>query len=177
MITEDNKLNPYPIYSKRYAIKDIQLEFEHRVTAQCRIGCARYRRKATCPPNVPSFEIYQQILRAYDEIVIIARRYPFADGYFAEYWREHSTNEIHKLLLSQEMELFKSGNIYAKAFIGGSCKLCSTDCNPVRCNQPGRGRAPLEATGMNVFSLMNQLGLLYENPPIHFFWRLGVVFY
>lgn len=168
--------NKFPIYQRDFKVEEVSLVFDYRVTAQCRIGCTRYNNKPTCPPKIPGMEFYQKALLEYKHLSVIARQYPYADGNFSKHWRNHSTNEIHKLTLKREIMLFQQGFSYAKAFIGGCCKLCLT-CNPQRCNIPSRGRTPLEATGLNVFLLMNSIGLTYQEPPQDFFWRLGVVFY
>jgi predicted metal-binding protein len=170
--------NPYDIYQKQFLIEDISLNFEYQVSAMCRFGCGKFNKKATCPPNIPGIEFFQRVLSEYHHVHILGRRYPYNDGHFSSHWRTYSTNEVHNLLLKKEKYLFGEGWAYAKAFIGGSCKVCSSDnCDPERCRVPSKGRIPLEATGVNIFSLMTSLGLEYEEPPIHYFWRLGAVFF
>ena len=169
--------NPFEIYSNQFKVSELNLSFDYRVAAQCKVGCTRYKNKPTCPPYIPDIKFYNRVLKEYENIVVIARKYPYSDGNFQSYWRNHSTNEIHNMLLIKERELFKAGYIYAKAFIGGSCKACLSGCNPQRCNMPSRGRVPIEATGLNVYLLMNKLSLDYDEPPKNYFWRLGVIFF
>lgn len=170
--------NPYPVYHKTFLIDELHLVFDYRVAAMCKYGCKKYRKKPTCPPNIPDIEYFKKALNEYENILILGRRYPYSDGYFSTHWRTYSTNEIHHMLLEKESELREKGFLYAKAFIGGSCKLCPDDmCVGAICKLPSKGRIPLEATGINVFKLMSELGLLFEEPPINFFWRLGAVFY
>lgn len=169
--------NHFQIYSEQFKTRDIKLSFDYRAAAQCRLGCTRYKNKPTCPPNIPDIKFYSRVLREYENLAIVARKYPYSDSNFHNYWRNYSTNEIHSIVLQKESELFKSGHMYAKAFIGGSCKMCASGCNPLRCNMPNRGRTPIEATGLNVFLLMNTLGLDFEEPPKNYFWRLGVIFF
>lgn len=170
--------NPYPVFEHNVLVMDLKLEFDKRVSALCQFDCKRYNKKPTCPPNVPEPEYYKRALEGYTHACLIGRRYPYSDGLFQLHWRNYSTNEIHALVLTKEYELFKDGNAYAKAFIGGSCKHCPSDiCNPKRCNVPARGRVPLEGTGINVFLLMKSVGIEYQEPPVDFFWRFGCVFY
>ena len=170
--------NPYAIFQGDFPVKELHLDFDLRVSALCRSDCKRYNRKPTCPPQVPELEYYREAIREYAGVCLIGRRYPYSDGLFQIHWRNYSTNEIHDLLLAKELGLFKAGHAYAKAFIGGSCKYCPPDsCNAKRCNVPGKGRVPLEATGINVYSLMTSCGLEFQEPPIEFFWRIGAVFY
>ena len=171
-------VNPYDVYQRSFSLKDIHLDFDYRTTAMCRIGCNKYGNKPTCPPNIPGMEYYIDALNEYENVFIIGRKYPYSDGFFSSHWRNYSTNEVHSMLLKKEIELFKEGYIYAKAFIGGSCKICSTDvCGSNICIKPNKGRVPIEATGINVFSLMNEIGLEYQEPPVDYFWRIGLVFY
>ena len=170
--------NPYSIFESEFLLKEIHLDFDYRTEALCKYGCARYGSKPTCPPNIPSMEYYIKALHEYERIFVLGRRYPYSDGFFSQHWRNYSTNEIHNLVLKKEVELFKKGHIYAKAFIGGSCKLCHADrCNPRRCNNPSKGRVPIEATGLNVLALMREIGLEYQEPPVSYFWRIGMVFF
>jgi predicted metal-binding protein len=171
-------VNRYDIYQKQFSIKEIDFSFDYRATAMCRFGCEKFKKKATCPPNIPEIEFFRRVLNEYRYVYIIGRQYPYNDGLFLTHWRAYSTNEVHDLLLNKEKGLFKEGAVYAKAFIGGSCKVCSSNnCGSVRCRVPGKGRIPLEATGVNIFALITSLGLEYEEPPVSFFWRIGGVFF
>ena len=171
-------INPYAIYQESFSLKDIRPDFDYRVTALCKFGCGKFNKKPTCPPNIPEMDFFKNALNEYNHIYILGRKYPYSDGLFSNHWRTYSTNEVHDLLLKKELELFNDGHLYAKAFIGGSCKTCSPDiCNPARCVVPRKGRIPLEATGIQVFSLMRSLGLEYEEPPVNYFWRIGMVFF
>ena len=175
---KESIINPYAIYQKEFSLTELQLSFDYRVTALCKYGCKRFRNKPTCPPNIPDMEYYVRALNECENIYIIGRKYPYCDGLFSIHWRTYSTNEVHHLLLKKEVELFKKGYVYAKAFIGGSCKVCSPNvCNPKRCNRPHKGRAPIEGIGLSVFSLMTAIGLEYQEPPEDFFWRTGVVLF
>lgn len=170
--------NPYPLYENQVSLSEVTLEFDYRTTALCRYDCNKFGKKPTCPPNIPQMEYYRRIFSECSTIAVIGRKYPYSDGNFQNHWRSYSTNEIHDLLLNKEKALFKEGRIYAKAFIGGSCKACPTDsCNSHRCSVPGKGRVPLEATGLNVYVLMKSFGLEYQEPPVDYFWRLGVVLF
>jgi predicted metal-binding protein len=170
--------NPYEIYQRVFSLKELTLDFDYRVAAMCQFGCKWFGKKATCPPNVYDFRRYKDIFDEYTSVNIIGRKYPYSDGLFLKHWRGYSTNEIHSLLLKKEAELFRKGNVYAKAFIGGSCKLCPPGfCSSGKCRMPQKGRAPVEATGLSVFSLMEEIKLEYQEPPVDYFWRMGLVFY
>lgn len=170
--------NPYDFYQGDFKLDDVKLIFDYRTSALCMFGCKRYGQKATCPPNIPGIDYYSSILKSYERCSIIGKRYPYSDGYFSSHWRNYSTNELHNVLLEREAELFNEGHAYAKAFIGGSCKLCPDErCDPKKCRIPSRSRSPIESTGVNVFRLMNTIGLEYQEPPKEYVWRIGIVFY
>lgn len=174
----DKIVNPYAPFEGDFSLNELKLEFDPRVHMFCRFGCGKFNSKPHCPPSIPHSSYYREALKEYHRAHVYARRYPYADGLFSEHWRGYSTNEIHHALLEHEMALFVKGHIYAKAFIGGSCKICMADaCNANRCNIPHRGRAALEATGLNVLSLLKNIGQEYQDPPIDYFWRIGAVFY
>ncbi len=171
-------INQYDIYKKAFSLKDLRIDFDHRVVALCKFGCKKFNRKPTCPPIIPEIDFFKDALNGYSNCYVIGRKYPYSDGLFSDHWRGYSTNEIHDLLLRKEMELFNEGYLYAKAFIGGSCKVCPSDsCNPARCAVPSKGRISLEGAGIQVFSIMKLLELEYEEPPVNYFWRIGMVFF
>lgn len=177
-VREERIENPYGLYVGNFKVSDLYLNFDCRTEMFCRIGCSKYLKKPTCPPNIPNRKYYKEVLNKYQMACVIGKKYPFSDDYFISHWRSYSTNEIHDLLLKKEMELFREGYVYAKAFIGGSCKICSEEaCNPNKCRIPHKGRVPLEATGLDVLSILNNLDELYQEPPVDFFWRIGMVFY
>ncbi len=171
-------VNPYGIYHNKLFLSGVSLEFDYRTTALCRYGCEKFRKKPTCPPNIPGIEYYSNVLNEYEGVFVLGRKYPYSDGLFSTHWRNYSTREIHELVLKKEIELFNNGFVYSKAFIGGSCKLCSPDvCKSHKCVRPHKGRVPIEATGINILSLMTAIGLEYQEPPVDYFWRLGLVFF
>jgi len=169
-------VNPHKPYEREVEMRDLRLVFDGRTSLLCRIGCGKYGKKPTCPPNIPTSDYYQRIFDDYSKIFVIGRKYPYSDGMFQSHWRTYSTNEVHDLLLQKERHLFEQGHMYAKAFIGGSCKICPNEsCSKHVCRIPHYGRVPLEATGINVYELFKSLGLSYQEPPIDYFWRVGIV--
>lgn len=170
--------NPYPLFEADRARSELVLVFDERVAAQCAYGCVWFGKKATCPSQTADSARLRLLLEEYERLYIIGRRYPFSDGLFGAHWRTYSTNEIHGLLLDKEEEFFSQGHWYAKSFIGGSCKICSSDiCTPKRCRMPSKGRPPLESVGLDVLALLRTMGLEYQQPPREYFWRIGAVFY
>lgn len=177
-LSGEEVVNPYNFYQVTLPLVDVHIDFDYRVAALCKFGCEKFGKKPTCPPNIPDLEFFKRALNEYSNIHIFGRKYPYSDGFFLDHWRIYSTNEIHDLLLKKEKDLFNKGYLYAKALIGGSCKICASDmCRSGSCLIPGKGRIPIEATGIQVFSLMRSLGLRYEEPPINYFWRIGIVFF
>ncbi|MDO8343832.1 MAG: DUF2284 domain-containing protein [Cellvibrio sp.] len=170
--------NPFEGFEKHQKVKDSRLFFDIRVRSMCTFACGKYGKNPCCPPNVPMMDEFRDVISAYENVSVIGQRYPYSDGLFASHWRTYSTNEIHHRLLEKELELFNAGHHYAKTFIGGSCKVCPPDlCLPEKCKVPPKGRMPLEATGIDVYGFMKSFGLEFQEPPIDYFWRLGVIFY
>ncbi|MBN2689836.1 MAG: DUF2284 domain-containing protein [Gammaproteobacteria bacterium] len=170
--------NKYPLYMQEHDLSSLPLSFDYRVNIMCQLGCSRYRKKPMCPPFIPDYKFYEKVFAEYSKILIVGRQYPYDDGFFDVHWRTYSTNEIHSLLLQVEIEKFQMGHVYAKAFIGGACKLCAANvCDGSKCLRPNKARASLEGTGLDVFSLMNYLDLRFQEPPKQYFWRIGAVIY
>jgi len=63
-----------------------------------------------------------------------------------------------------------------EAFIQGHCDFCARKC-PNRGNPPCKigGLASLEATGINVYSLLSQLKISYEYPVMSYLTQVTLM--
>lgn len=150
------------------------IKIEERVRLKC-FHCKNYKNKWTCPPKIPEID-YAKLFKEYENSAIVYCKMPYGSVEEFNIIRVESTNLLHRMLLQLEEILYKNNIPIALSFIGGSCKLCKDGCNKEKCRQPNLSRIPLEATGVNVISLVKDtLDMDIVFPPTNNLYRVGLL--
>lgn len=162
---------------------------ENRVALKCRSGCIGYGKKLTCPPHVPTPDEFRKILSEYryallikfispanaePDVICSIYRYwldPKAPADRKEkaeqFWKDHfnGTGSFAPMMLELERIAFNAGNVFALAFINGSCRLCET-CNVKGgiCVHPTQARIPEHAVGINMVKTAENAGMTIRFP-------------
>lgn len=135
------------------AIRYEDLVFEERVRLKC-FQCRNYRTKWTCPGRLPAFD-FPRLLGEYVHMAVIVAK---SDGVIEEQICE-AGNNLHRVMLYLEKELFNRNEPMVVSFIGGSCELCKDGCNKDACVHPEQARIPWDATGCNVTRSLANIGV------------------
>jgi len=153
--------------------KDIVVDIRARF--KCR-SCKRYGKKCTCPPNIPDVAFFKELFSSYHFGLIVCIKRKVKQKKWKEVGRE-SSMALHKILLKLEQHAFNRGCIFATSFIGGSCKLCSSETCSLPCKDSAQSRIPLEATGVNVVETCRRLNIDITFPVSlnKVFWRIGLL--
>lgn len=166
-----NEKSPY-IFAKR--VNPRNLIIEERVKVQC-FHCEKYNKKWTCPPKVDKFD-FKKMFEEYDNAMVVYCEIPFSGKEEYDKVRNSSTNLVHRVLLDLEKLLYCNNESLAVSFIGGSCKLCKTDCGEKACRFPHMARMPLEATGVNVIKFIKkELEMDIVFPLDKYMYRFGLI--
>jgi len=114
---------------------------------KCRFGCDSYGRSLMCPPNTPSPEETQNLLKEYK---------------YALFFR-FKPSTPKSLATEIERQIFLEGYPAALAFTAGSCRLCEK-CNVERgvCVKPYEARPSMESCGISVFETARNAGYKVE---------------
>jgi predicted metal-binding protein len=150
-----------------------QIVFEQRINLSC-YYCAKYGRNWRCPPHLPELD-FGTILSEYENLLIVCKRFVFKDAVSYKEVRRESSLVLHKLLLKSERWLWNRDVAVCASFIGGSCKLCKTGCDTLRCANPAEARIPLEAIGVNVIKTAKNVGIDVLFPPKGDIVRIGLL--
>lgn len=151
------------------------LYFDYKVIEMCK-SCKRYGKKATCPPYVTDINYYMNLLPAYQYGFLYYKKIDICDDGKTNLQRgKESSLLIHNTVLAQREELFKEGHVYIIGFGAGSCKLCETCQMP--CSQPEKSLIPLEATGLDLITVMERKRIHLKFPVKESFYRIGGIFY
>ena len=152
----------------------IDTGFKLRVREMCR-SCKRYGLKATCPPHVDSVAYWNKLLKDFNKVKIFYKKFYVNEASEGLPLGVESSLEIHKTILKARQQLFDEGIVFAVGFGAGSCKLCPECQFP--CNKPAESLTPLEATGMDIVTLMKEHDIEIKFPIVDHFYRVGALFH
>ena len=168
------------IYAK--VIPAEKVVVEERVRLKCMV-CPYYGKNLKCPPNTPSIQEFQKIVREYNSAMILKLKPPEIPKKITEYgqkkgdevrlWNQDLNNlspaiwsdisDIYRTMLTDLLELeraaFNKGCAFAMAFFGGRCLLCE-NCNLDKgCQNALMARFSAEAMGINVVKTTENAGI------------------
>jgi len=146
---------------------------DERVRLKCLVPrCLRAGETPNCPPNAPELELVRQALGRFSYAILfkcdVGPIEDYAPGHGGTKEEQRRTLLYHKkssdVVYALERQAYKDGYHLAVGFGGGSCKdyLClGMICQFLdsgRCRFPHRSRPAMEAMGMDVVAMINQVG-------------------
>jgi predicted metal-binding protein len=173
-----------------------EVKIDARVRLKCTVPrCLRAGETPNCPPYAPDLDLVRQALDQFNWAMLIKCNVEPIEAYLPGSGR---TNEEKRRTLSfhqqsgevvykLERQAYKDGYHLAMGFGGGSCKdyLCQgmicQFLDSGRCRFPHRARPAMEAVGIDVIALLDQVGwqaypLLDELSEIPCAITVGIVF-
>jgi predicted metal-binding protein len=134
---------------------------EHRIREFCHKNrCGNYGAHYMCPPHVGTVGELAQRIRRYSNAFLLqyAKSMDVVGDPLAV---TRSKVEFHQRILQLEEVLKKSRITELWCLIGGDCALCEPckAANAEPCQYPDRARTSLEAIGVDVMALLDELGL------------------
>ena len=151
---------------------------EERIRAYCEENkCGSYGRNYTCPPHAGTLDEMKDRLKQFRRGILLQY---YKDVDIKNNLKEalRSKNEFHAKVLNTEKFMNKQGITRTWGLIGGNCGICDTcrinDNKP--CRHPDKARMSLEAIGIDVVGLLDNLGLDSEFRGDRITWT-GCVLY
>lgn len=142
---------------------------DERVRLKCAVPrCHLYGESPNCPPYTPVPEEMRKVISKYRYAVVFAHAVsPLEDFVDDKQWHAgHARHQKKAGEVATQIEAlgFNDGYYLAAGFGAGGCK--TTLCNGLicqfldsgRCRFPLRSRPSMEATGIDVFRLVTQIG-------------------
>ncbi len=115
-----------------------------QVRYKCQYGCRYYLRNKMCPPHTPPIAEFREVVRRYDQALLLRA----------------APERLHGLILKLEREAFLLGHPLALGLIEGPCSLCEKCPGPnAPCLQPEKARPSMEAMGIDVFQTCANVGI------------------
>ncbi len=151
-------------------IKSNQVIIDERVLLKCMYPkCKWYGTNANCPPYAVDLSIMRKVIGKYDYAIFFIIRAPSKDfvGPDVVKYGKHVewTRKGYEITSKIESAAFYDGYHLALGFAGGPCKSvfcpdkeCSALKEGVGCRHYFRSRSPMEGVGMDVFSMVANMG-------------------
>ncbi|MFQ5613353.1 MAG: DUF2284 domain-containing protein [Anaerolineae bacterium] len=115
-----------------------------QVRYKCHYGCRYFQRNKMCPPNTPPVAEFRDVVRRYEQALLVRA----------------APDLLHPLILELEREAFLAGHTLALGLIEGPCALCEKCPGPnASCLQPEQARPSMEGMGIDVFRTCANLGI------------------
>jgi predicted metal-binding protein len=133
-------------------IRPNQVVVAEWVRLKCQYGCGGYGMCLTCPPHSPTPEVTRQVLRHYQQALLLR-----VEGKGLEE-EDRQRRRLQEVVAALERELFLAGYHRAWGMGAGPCVFCET-CNlSGPCRFPRQARPSMESCGIDVYTTVRQAG-------------------
>lgn len=155
-----------------------ELVIDERVKMKCLVPiCYRYGTSYFCPPNTPSAEYMEKVIRKYRCGILVKHEVSPKEDFIKPGRGQTSVlrigkhhRETMKIIAKLEIAAFNDGYYLAMGFGGGSCRgfLCKgAPCARLQgelCRFPLIARPSMESVGIDAFNIASKVG--WEVYPI-----------
>jgi len=152
--------------SRVFLVRGSQVVVDERVRLKCLVPlCPNYGRHLLCPPNLPPLDQVERALRRYERAVIVIVETEADSERSGE---EAGSLKLHHIVNQLERKALSLGLALSMGLIGGSCRLCeecvgSFERGP--CRHPYEARPSMEGMGIDVTSILKEVGVQLHFPP------------
>jgi predicted metal-binding protein len=131
------------------------------VRLKCQFGCEFYGQNYCCPPDSPAAEQTRAILDCYQRAILLHLELPAGPD------RAKLFQQLNKISVDLELEMFWDGYYKAFAFLAGPCLDCKLGaCGKIKdggpCTFPRRARPSMEGCGIDVYQTARNNDLLVD---------------
>lgn len=141
-----------------------ELVVEERIVTEGCGGCPGYVKNLCCPPYIPPPADFRRELERFELGLVMqlavscGHEIPEAEVY-------KGSQRLHRAVLKAEEWARARGMGPVLGLIGGNCRLCEVCPEPPSgCRDKKQARSSLEANGINVIQLCDQLGWPMDFP-------------
>ena len=157
----EQALSELPLYVYEF-LTPADLEFSHRIRWICQHECPMYGQSWACPPGVGSVEDCQGKCFSYKECLMIATITEVTD--ISDINETLATRPAHEAITNQVRDLMREQGIDPFILSTEACAECDRcailDGQP--CRMPERMHPCVESHGINLLSMLDDLGLAFQ---------------
>lgn len=155
------QLAELPLYTYHF-LSPSELEFADRIRYICQHDCPMYGKTWACPPGVGTVAECEKRCKAYQNCLMISTITEVSD--ISDIEETLSTRPEHENVTNQVRDFFRAQGIEPYVLSTEACALCErcaiTDGLP--CRHPESMHPCVESHGINVLTLIEDLGLTFQ---------------
>ena len=157
----ESQLSELPLYIYHFMTPG-ELEFSDRIRWICEHECPLYGTSWACPPAVGTVEQCKKRCMDYEHVLLISTITEVRD--IASIDETLDTRPEHEAITNQVGELFRTQGVEPYILSTESCAECAecTCGTGEPCRNPGRMHPCVESHGINVLSVIEELGLTFQ---------------
>ena len=155
------QLAELPLYAYAF-VKPGELEFSQRIRYICQAECPMYGKTWACPPAVGEVSECEKKCLAYDHCLLIGTITEVED--ITDIQETLATRPEHESVTHQVRELFREQGVAPYILSTEACAVCERCAylDGLPCRMPGRMHPCVESHGINILSLLEELGLSFQ---------------
>ncbi len=157
----EQELTQLPLYTYAFITPD-QLEFSERIRWICEHECPMYGKSWACPPGVGSVESCQKKCAGYEKCLMIATITEVND--ISDMEETLATRPEHERITNQVRDLMREQGVWPYVLSTEACAVCErcAIADGLPCRLPGRMHPCVESHGINLLSMLDEMGLAFQ---------------
>lgn len=132
------------------------------VRLKCKYGCNKYGKSWCCPPETPTPEKMQVILKDYRKALLLCGVLRNGDFYKDNQRKRRIQVNTWKGTLALERRLFLAGYYKAFGLVSENCALCKTCTYPQECKFPKDRRPSVESCSIDIFQTLRNINKQFQ---------------
>lgn len=157
----EEALSQLPLYTYHF-IRPDTLEFADRIRWICEHDCPMYERSWACPPGVGTVKACEERCKKFQSCLMISTITEVSD--IADIAATLQTRPQHEEITNQVRDLMRQQGIEPYILSTEACSICQRcailDGEP--CRYPEKMHPCVESHGINILSLLEELGLNFQ---------------
>ena len=157
----EQELAQLPLYTYAF-ISPQDLDFNERIRWICEHECPMYGKSWACPPGVGSVESCQKKCLGYEKCLMIATITEVND--ISDINETLATRPEHEKITNQVRDLMREQGVWPYILSTEACAVCErcAIADGLPCRLPGRMHPCVESHGINILSLLDEMGLAFQ---------------
>ena len=132
------------------------------VRLKCKFGCNKYGKSWCCPPETPTSDDMQLILKDYRKALLLCGVVRNGNFYRDNQKKRRVQVNTWKGTLALERRLFLAGYYKAFSLVSENCALCKTCTYPKECKFPKDRRPSVESCSIDIFQTLENITRQFE---------------
>ena len=157
----EQQLAELPLYVYQF-LNPAELEFSDRIRWICQHECPMYGKTWACPPGVGSVEECKGKCLGYQNCLMISTITEVED--ISNIDEALATRAPHEKITNQVRDLMRQQGVEPYILSTEACAICDRCAilDGLPCRMPGRMHPCVESHGINILSLLEDMGLSFQ---------------